>query len=537
MEQTREKCKFTHILEVPPYWLKAPNMGQPIQFPLKPNLFFIPMKIPFSQRVQEFAKKKSWTIHSAIKTASEMLKINRPEIKFIHVTFYEYWTIDEDDYVDDVELHFVPFENNYQKIIDYVLNLISKIPSPSYPYVMLLSDSLGYNLPGLVISAAFCHFLNYPVKASTFLFAKKREPGIFSQKCIDVLNHKYPIYEPASASQKPEFFKPFPILSNDTPIHIPIDNTLNLIADGGTRIFDKQQINTIDNLLRENAGAKRSKLFFFSDGDILPMRSHSPQNYLEDSSKIRITFCPVGENLFFIINGKDGYYLFLPPKKLWFFKANIELNVDHVICTAIITKKEHRKILFLTDILLFGEMNLNSTELDYRASILYYKIIRNVKNSSLKIAYRPFTTLKYLTPLEREFQNPLPFNGIQCDGAAIYCNDFPVGPFLPLPNKSSCPILTLYVVANTYNSSILYAKDDTTLLYIMVMIYEPSDPTVIAEINRKVVRFRIKDSKPQIECICNDFRVSLLSCVKSVLKSLDNPQSLCLKNLKQFVNK
>lgn len=571
---SQKQPDFYDLSLFPLFWLQCPKMGDPIRIPNKPNLILIPMKTPLPSKNQYgIPPEYQWTMELAVETAAKKIGEKRQNIIFIsfELTPYGDSTSVEDNYICDVYHEYLPLGTNPEKVLDMIIEKIDNLPSPSYIHAILISCHNGYNRTGYIISGIFMKMLNYTCRASTLLFSKKRPPGIFSQDMIDNLNKIYPDDPPSVKSELPSYIQPFNFKGDDDASlsnlsSITIENTPNFIFNGGHTVKDQNQINELTSLLG-SVIPKKGKFRRVNNGGFYPLpfiftqdRLNKYRSPLKDPNESKITFLPRGANVFLIITQtqNDGFYLSYEADQFFFFRACIGSELPRpIICTAIYSTRNNDPVIFVTDVLSFGELYMEFADPENRFKCLWYFIIPNIKvlapsqnltetnneqNTQLvKIAYRPLTRLKFCLTLMNDFDNYYLFDGIPCDGAVIIDRNYPVGGFLFIPLKPSFIVL---FIMNGPKDAILYVRsDDDAHQYQPIAYFDISNSAQLVKLNRKFVRFEVVriDNRILLKpiSICKNAQCDYFQNAKNVLEFISGQISGfdILKQLKLIVSK
>ncbi|KAH0786632.1 mRNA-capping enzyme-like [Histomonas meleagridis] len=470
-------------------------MGKPIQVPRFPNFFLIPMKTPLPSNLQRSVPPKmQWTIQKAVMKASKYL--NFPEICYyvsIDLTNGKDLTSLSECKLSNVVHWHIPIPNDYPGISlkTFCEKIYKNFVSPGYPHAIMISCNNGFNRTGFAISGFLMWSSNYSAKEATEIFAQARPPGIFSKEAIPQLNNYQGSTDEsflATISPLPDWVHMTNFTKNRSKIALPTDYTPTFIHSGGILEKDHDKIKSLVNLLRSNL----TKYFKGNQvGGFKPTTNVWKKEYKENlisKFPFRCTYVPRGTPTFFLCNSTDCFYVTSDCLRFWKYDANIKCPLP-IVCTSILSSVSFTDVLFLTDLLLIGDLSIKNYDLDIRLSKLWHEILSNItETKSLQLRFRAVGRLLSADSIFEVVEKMFQYEGFKCDGMSLISNAFPVGMQLFVPIH---PSFKLKFLLNTPHDAFLYGRNEGAT-YLFPCFYFPIKETPeLAELDKLTVRFEI----------------------------------------------
>lgn len=526
----QKKTRNLDINLLPPFWINFPKMGQPIRIPDKPNIFLVPIKTPLPIDYSFSDYENQWTIEWAAVEAAAAIGERREHtiVYSFELTPYGDLISEQDCESVDISHFYLPIAEEPEKSLNFFVKKISELPSPGYPHIILISCHNGYNRTGYLIAGYFMKKMQLSSRAAAFLFSKKHPPGIFSQEMIDRLNELSPGDQQATVSETPSYIQPFLFENDPSAVGFTTDKSPNFVLNGGQLVDDPRKVNELSELLN-SVIPKKGRFTRISvdhnNNEFLPMAflwDQERYNKLKSNLKIdplkdlKITFNPYGSHVFLIIDNiqNDGFFISFGVNQFYFFRAVIEPDVPRpIVCLGIYTSRNNDPILFLTDVLVYGEFYMEITDFDQRLNCIWHYILPKIKILSpfqpkdesetfedfslLKIAFRPVTKLKLAQALINDIRNTnFTFDGIPCNGLTIINTNYPVGAFVFAPLM---PTLNLLFIMNTPKRAYLYARSSKNEL--TPLLFYQIENQRAASLNRQVIRVKLIKNKQAISLL------------------------------------
>jgi hypothetical protein len=209
------------------------------------------------------------------------------------------------------------------------------------------------------------------------------------------------------------------------------------------------------------------------------------------------SFEPRGVRGFLVVWG-DWIYCVDSGFSVWTLKRRDDCKRP-VVATCTIVEERKRCLVFLTDLLVFGETDVASLPLSERLAYLANRLLPKLRAESLSecgllILFRPVTELKNVVTLEKDLGSLC----VKCDGIAFYGNEERPGHGLLLPMSAS---VLLYVNLCGKQKAVLVGKDNESDVWSPVAVYQFANEKM-AGLDGRTSRFEYRAGSREWKPVC-----------------------------------
>ncbi|OHT04056.1 hypothetical protein TRFO_28490 [Tritrichomonas foetus] len=182
---------------------------------------------------------------------------------------------------------------------------------------------------------------------------------------------------------------------------------------GIKKISRKEILGTEANLVKSLLPASRP---------IYQWDSHSLDELL--SLPFQCTFDARGLQTFIVATKENSVFLVDSRKGVWLLRARIHHGQMPLVASCVLVEEQRRCVVLLTDLLRYGEIINENSDIELRLSILANKVIKKLRTENnstylLQFVYRPMAHVSDASKLKKD----LPSLFAKCDGLLFYGHD------------------------------------------------------------------------------------------------------------------
>ena len=442
-------------------WLSTPLTKKAVVNPTNANVRFFIEKTPLPEAtLRGLSDSENWTTQMAV----EFVTSNVPSgtrVFALNVSSTSELVSSKDWEDAGVEAKRVVVAEYNQAEVDEFCKAVAE--AGDGPVAFIVYSGRGTNRPAFCIASYLAKTAGMNIGDALRLCAESFEGSITKEAPLKALETLFEA--PGVEVAKPAWYESTPDVTpvGDVPLDLVqrvrgLEKVSKKVQGVKKPLPDGPERDEIIELVRsatEMAMGDESEHFRV---DVLDERM------IEDMKSVK-TFCtfePRGYRGFIVARKSDEVYFVYENGEVWTLKAKTELSKLPAVAMAVCSIQKKRCVMFLTDLLLLGSLNVTQYPLSVRLGYLSHRFAKEIKPSDIEekelaFLFRPMAELKHVTNLKKDLDQLV----AKCDGIGFYEEKGVPGCYTLMPIKPSAQIEVC--VNGNKKAILLAASEDTTV--------------------------------------------------------------------------
>jgi hypothetical protein len=448
---------------MPANWLACPKFGRLISFPEKPNVYFLPTKTPMPESFTDvLGPKFKWTISDILSHLNSLIPdFTSYRVIAVNVSRANEVIAAADWESASIKYFRIPIKRSYDRsVLDQISAALNGELATDH-VVFIIYSGRGLTRVSFCLAGFVCPFASVSLSSLVTNFDLR----FYKPKPIDVLSEFVRIDSPVTPAPLPDFLE---------------------FDDG------KIAIGSIPLSLEKFKGIKKvsKKEVFGPEAD--SVRSHIPalpRARIWDAVSIDdlrraeyvCSFEPRALRVHVIATTERSVFLVDSTRRVWLLKGHATGCHVPLVAVCYFAEEQHRSVLLMADLLLYGTKVSPATPLADRLSVLAHTVCRKLKfdpgaHYELAVFYRPMAKLSDVGRLRSDLGSLF----VKTNGIQFFSDDQVIS--LPLT-----PSLILQVEYNGAGNAVLLGCGTGSEL-VPVALYSVKNPKLVG-LNRRTSRF------------------------------------------------